>query len=105
MAGDFSIGSDKWPGVSKLIEEAGEVQQVCGKLMGAAGDVQHWDGTDLRYRLTEEIADLSAALRFVAEQGGLDIEKIRHRARYKYELFRQWHKEQGGTLADRSEQE
>ncbi len=36
-SGDFSIGSDIWPGISKLIEEAAEVGQVCGKLIGSGG--------------------------------------------------------------------
>ena len=58
-SGDFSIGSDVWSGISKLIEEAGEVTQVCGKLIAIAGASEHWDGTDLRERLEDEIADLS----------------------------------------------
>lgn len=29
----FSIGSKRWPGISKLIEECGEVLQIAGKLM------------------------------------------------------------------------
>lgn len=28
---DYAIGSKKWPGLTKLIEEAGEVLQVVGK--------------------------------------------------------------------------
>jgi hypothetical protein len=27
--GDFSIGNAVWPGTSKLLEEMGELQQVC----------------------------------------------------------------------------
>jgi len=37
-SGDFSIGSAVWPGVSKVIEEMGELQQVLGKLIAVAGD-------------------------------------------------------------------
>lgn len=33
-SGDFSIGGTLWPGLSKLIEECGEVLQVGGKLIG-----------------------------------------------------------------------
>ena len=40
----FAIGDKKWPGISKLVEEAGEVTQVAGKLMGSGGDILHWDG-------------------------------------------------------------
>lgn len=30
----FAIGDKEWPGISKLIEEAGEVLQICGKAHG-----------------------------------------------------------------------
>lgn len=93
-AGPYSIGSTVWPGLSKLIEEMGECQQVAGKLIATGGEPQHWDGTDLRERLTEEIADALAACRFVAEANGLDIQAIDARARKKVELFRKWHEEQ-----------
>ena len=32
-AGPYSIGSDVWPGLSKLAEESGEVVQVIGKIV------------------------------------------------------------------------
>jgi hypothetical protein len=33
----FAIGSDAWPGTSKLLEEQGELVQVLGKLMATGG--------------------------------------------------------------------
>lgn len=93
-SGDFSIGSKVWPGISKLLEEAGEVGQVCGKLIGSAGNQHHWDGTDLRERLHEEIADLRAALAFVENQNDLDIAAIDRRVAEKLALFNKWHNEQ-----------
>jgi len=89
--GPYSIGSDHWPGISKLIEEAGEVQQVAGKLLGTGGESSHWDGSDLRERLQEEIGDLVAACFFVMEINGLDEERIRDRHQKKLELFKRWH--------------
>jgi NTP pyrophosphatase (non-canonical NTP hydrolase) len=53
----FAIGDNEWAGLSKLIEEAGEVIQVGGKLMGSRGDTNHWSG-DLREKLVEELGDL-----------------------------------------------
>jgi hypothetical protein len=47
-AGPYSIGSTVWPGLSKLVEEMGEVGQVVGKLIATGGDPAHRDGTDLR---------------------------------------------------------
>lgn len=94
-SGDFSIGSNVWPGISKLIEEAGEVTQVCGKLIALAGESNHWDGTDLRERLEDELADVIAAWDFVIYHNGLDGGRIKKRARDKLKLFETWHKERG----------
>ena len=92
-SGDFSIGSDVWSGISKLIEEAGEVTQVCGKLIAIAGHTEHWDGTDLRERLENELADLSAAIEFVVGRNELDAKRMNARSMEKLELFVKWDKE------------
>ena len=91
-SGDFSIGSDVWPGTSKLIEEMGELQQVLGKLMGTAGQAKHWDGSDLRQRLIEEIADVTAALEFftVHNLRTADNDVLNTRIREKYARFCEW---------------
>ncbi len=89
--GPYSIGSRHWPGLSKLIEEAGEVQQVAGKILGTGGRVDHWDGSDLRLRLQEEIGDLVAACLFVAEKNNLDVQAIADRVGVKYARFLSWH--------------
>lgn len=90
-AGPYSIGSDVWPGLSKLIEECGEVVQVAGKLLGANGDPNHWDGTDLRERLQEELGDLVAAVQFFVERCEVDAHAINNRTRYKLNVFAAWH--------------
>lgn len=61
----FAIGDEEWPGISKLAEEAGEVLQVIGKLMGTRGQTKHWNVPDLKKALEDEIADLDAAIAFV----------------------------------------
>jgi hypothetical protein len=93
-SGDFSIGSKVWPGTSKLLEEMGELQQMLGKLIAVAGSTEHWDG-DLRPRLLEEIADVSAALGFFVEQNlaGAEEDAMADRITEKLMLFRKWHKE------------
>lgn len=94
-AGPYSIGSDHWPGLSKLNEEAGEVVQVIGKIMGTGGRVEHWDGpVDLKTRLEHEIADVMAACHFVMEKNNLDMAEIGRRAMIKKARFEQWHEEQ-----------
>lgn len=100
-AGPYGIGSDMWPGLSKLIEECGEVIQVAGKILGTGGTAAHWDGTDLRERLTEELADLGAAMAFVGDHNDLDADALTERMDTKYALFEQWHTEhQGPTSPD-----
>lgn len=89
--GDFSIGSKVWPGTSKLIEEMGEVQQVLGKLMGTSGQQVHWDGSNLKKRLEDELADLQAAIEFVVCHNELDAGRIGRRVDEKIELFNKWH--------------
>lgn len=93
MSGPYSISSDRWPGLSKLIEEAGEVQQVAGKIIGAHGAAQHWDGKDTKKRLTEELADLLAAIDFVIEHNDLDSTFVYLRRNEKTETFRRWREE------------
>lgn len=92
-SGDFSIGSEVWPGTSKLLEEMGELQQVLGKLIAVAGSTEHWDG-DLRPRLIEELGDVSAAIGFFMEQNFVGDEvAIANRIVAKLLLFRKWHAE------------
>lgn len=93
--GDYSIGSEHWPGTSKLIEEMGELQQVLGKLLGTGGEVHHWDGSNLRERLLEEAGDLLAAIHFFRFQNLSDEENIAiaQRMDHKLELFMKWHRD------------
>lgn len=92
LGGEYSIGSGHWPGLSKLIEEAGEVCQVAGKIMGTGGERMHWDGSDLKVRIEEEIADVLAACAFVIEACELDETFITDRIDEKITRFRDWHK-------------
>jgi NTP pyrophosphatase (non-canonical NTP hydrolase) len=93
VPGPFSIGSPVWPGASRVLEEGGELMQVLGKLIGAGGETDHWDGTDLRERLTEEIADLGAALVFFTTYNGISADAIEARTERKLEKYTRWHAE------------
>lgn len=93
----FAIGDVELPGVSKVVEEAGELLQVVGKLMAVHGSPEGWDGTDLRERFVLELADLVAAIHFVTKRA-LTVEEnelLIVRFRGKLALFEQWHAEQG----------
>lgn len=88
----YSIGSSTFPGLGKLIEEAGEVLQVAGKFIGAGGDVAHWDGTNLRDRMIEELGDLGAAMNFFVHQNftATEQELIMERTYAKFDTFEGW---------------
>lgn len=95
-AGDFSIGSGRWPGTSKLIEETGELQQVLGKLIAVNGDAEHhWSG-NLREKLIDELGDVMAALSLFSKLNMTNEERelIDKRASQKLALFERWQKEQ-----------
>jgi hypothetical protein len=67
---------------------------VCGKLIGAEGAVHHWDGTNLKERLEEEMGDVLAAIDFVVSRTDLDVGRIATRRRTKLATFQRWHAEQ-----------
>ena len=92
----FSFGSTKWPGIAKLNEECGEVTTVVGKMMNLVDidNLDHWDGTNLRDEITNEIGDVLAAIAFVLNHCSLDAETIERRKAKKLELFERWHVEQ-----------
>jgi NTP pyrophosphatase (non-canonical NTP hydrolase) len=89
--GPYSIGSTFWPGLSKLVEECGEVVQVVGKLLGTGGETKHWNVPDLKRALEEEIADVMAACSFVIEECQLDAGFVYTRYQMKKERFKEWH--------------
>jgi len=94
----FNIGADEWPGISKLVEESGELLQVAGRVVqiaGMNGDVRrHWDGSDLVDDLEKEMADVFAAIDFVTDHAGLNRQRILDRATAKRALYDHWHAEQ-----------
>lgn len=90
----FTVGDDQWPGIAKLIEECGEVGQICGKLVAAEGDTEHFDGTNLARRLEEEMGDTLAAIEFVCRHcEHIDRDAVVARAEAKLKTFEKWHLE------------
>jgi hypothetical protein len=92
-SGDFSIGSKVWPGTSKVIEEMRDLGQVLAKLIGTMGDTKHWDGSDLRKKLIEELGDLVAAILFFQSENLTQDEglQIAEQTAKKLAIFRRWH--------------
>lgn len=94
MVKPYCIGSDEWNGLSKLAEELGELQQVCGKLIGSQGDTNHWSG-DLRAKFIEELGDVKAAMAFFIRENFDPAENIAIHKQFstKLELFTKWDKD------------
>lgn len=88
-----SIGQEVWPGLLKAVEEGGELQQVIGKLLAYPVGTHPDGGPHLRIRLTNEVADLMAALDFVVLANGLDAAAIGVRVAEKFARFYQWHQD------------
>jgi|AraplaMF_Col_mMF_1032025.scaffolds.fasta_scaffold10664_2 NTP pyrophosphatase (non-canonical NTP hydrolase) len=102
----FAIGSALWTGLSKLLEEGGEVidamadyamyktlgrlHQIGNKLVGTGGLIKHWDGRDLRRNLEDEIADLEATIKFFKRHNGLDEKRMARRTALKFKKFEYW---------------
>lgn len=84
--GPFAFGAPEWSGVAKLVEELGELQAVLGKLIGTAGDRQHWQG-DLVPQLEEEMGDVGAHSAYLRRG------RIETRWDLKEQLFSKWHDE------------
>lgn len=105
----FAFSDKDWPGIAKMVEECGELQEVLplvilakslgtitqtqGKLLMIQGGTDHWSG-DLRKAMIEEMADVQAAMRFVAEHnlGKRERKSLATRVEKKLQRFEKWHK-------------
>jgi NTP pyrophosphatase (non-canonical NTP hydrolase) len=94
----LAIGSDIWPGLSKLAEECGETVQIIGKII-AFPEGEHPDGQGpLEDRLTDEMADLFATIIYVRTVNDrIDLTRFQDRVQMKYERFMGWHKQEQGA--------
>lgn len=105
----FAFSDKDWPGIAKMVEECGELQEVLplvilmkslgkitqtqGKLLMIQGGTDHWSG-DLRKAMIEEMADVIASIRFVSEHNLSKRERksIAIRVEKKMQRFEKWHK-------------
>jgi NTP pyrophosphatase (non-canonical NTP hydrolase) len=92
--GPYSIGSPVWPGIAKLVEETGELNQVLGKIIATGGDTTYYGGDSLHDKLVQELGDVFAALRFFIDHN-LSPEAqhvIENRFLIKMKKFELWHR-------------
>lgn len=79
-------------GLAKLIEECGELVQVCGKRLAYYTTEDHPDGGEaLTARLEDEIGDVIAACQLVVELNQLNQRSVNLRVVRKFRLFSDWH--------------
>lgn len=79
-------------GLSKMLEETGELTQVGAKRLAYFTTLVHPDGAgDLKTRMEEEIADVEASCDFVKGTFDLDRDAIGRRRQVKFALFTKWH--------------
>lgn len=78
-------------GLSKLVEECGELCAIAGKKMAYMDTDDHPDGAgSMRRRMEEEIADVKAASTFVVQKFELDGDAINRRAAAKLKMYHEW---------------
>lgn len=78
-------------GLTKLIEECGELVQIAAKKQAFMNTDSHPDGKEsMKVRLEEEIADVLAACAFVIENFNLHKIRIGQRKKIKLNTFRTW---------------
>lgn len=80
-------------GLTKLIEECGELIQVVAKKIAYMNTDHHPDGTSMKLRLEDEIGDVLAAIDFSSQKLDLNLNSIYARHRLKYSIFRGWDQE------------
>lgn len=81
-------------GLTKLMEECGELIQIAAKKTAYINTDEHPDRVGpLSRRLADEIADVLAACGFVIIEFSLNPTNIERRAIKKLALFTQWHRE------------
>lgn len=81
-------------GLTKLVEECGELVQVAAKKMAYINSDFHPDGKEsLSLRLEDEMGDVVAAIQFVSEKLNLSDHDIQARATSKYNQYKRWDSE------------
>lgn len=79
-------------GLTKMLEETGELAQVGAKRLAYFTTLVHPDGAgDLKTRMEEEIAEVEAFCDFVKGAFELDRDAIGRRRQLKFALFTKWH--------------
>jgi len=83
----YGIGSDTWPGLSRLAADAAQVAKAARAIISTGNNTDQ-DAAVQRGSLQEQLGDLRAAIDYVIGKNGLDwaaVNKRRDRKRSLYE--------------------
>jgi len=83
----YGIGSETWPGLSRLAADAAQVVKVAAAIIGTGNDTDQ-DAAVQREALQQELGDLRAAIDYVIGKNALDwatVNRRRDRKRSQYE--------------------
>jgi hypothetical protein len=90
MAGDrpvpYGIGSDTWPGLSRLAADAAQVARVAAAIISTGNDTAQ-DAAVQRENLQEQLGDLRAAIDYVIGKNALDWSAVNRRRDRKRSLY------------------
>jgi NTP pyrophosphatase (non-canonical NTP hydrolase) len=79
-------------GLTKLIEECGELIQIAAKQSAYLGDDSHPDGSHMPTRMQEEMGDVLAAIDYVVGSFQLSLKEIDRRRNMKFKTYEKWDK-------------
>jgi hypothetical protein len=82
----YGIGSDTWPGLSRLATDAAQVAELARTIISAGNDTDQ-DPAVQRESLQEELGDLRAAIDYVIGKNGLDWAAVNRRRDRKRSLY------------------
>ena len=88
LPGPYGIGSDTWPGLSRLAADAAQIVRVACTIMGNGGDTRpEAETAGLRESLQEELGDLRAAIDYVIGKNALDWDAVNRRRDRRRSLY------------------
>ena len=80
-------------GLTKIVEECGELTQICAKKIAYMEKDFHPDGQFMRGEIEKEIADVLASIEFVVAKWNLNREDISNRMMEKLRRYNEWERE------------
>jgi hypothetical protein len=82
----YGIGSDTWPGLSRLAADAAQVARAAAAIISTGNDTAQ-DAAVQRENLQEQLGDLRAAIDYVIGKNALDWAAVNRRRDRKRSLY------------------